>query len=46
MRDKEKIDPEAAKRDILAYCLRKGALAAGVADLASASPRPATGPPT
>jgi len=28
-----KIDPEAAKEEILAYCKRKGALAVGVADL-------------
>lgn len=33
MRRKAEIDPEAAKQEILAYCLRKGALAAGVADL-------------
>jgi epoxyqueuosine reductase QueG len=29
------IDPEDAKQDILDYCLRKGALVAGVADLAA-----------
>ena len=33
MRRNRDIDPEAAKTAILAYCLRKGALAAGVADL-------------
>ena len=29
------IDPETAKKSVLEYCLRKGALAAGVADLAA-----------
>ena len=30
---REKIDPEAAKQEVIAYCKRKGALAVGVADL-------------
>src|SRR5258706_2608631 len=30
-----KIDPQAAKQAILDYCLRKGALVAGIADLAA-----------
>ena len=32
-RKNRKLDPEETKQSILAYCLRKGALAAGVADL-------------
>ena len=36
------VDPAAAKRSILEYCQRKGALVAGAADLeASARPAPA-----
>ena len=35
MASKQRIDPEEAKREILGYCLRKGALAAGVADISA-----------
>ena len=31
------IDPVAAKQAILSYCLRKGALVAGIADLAESN---------
>ena len=35
MAAKSDIDPQKAKEEILAYCLKRGALAAGVADLAA-----------
>jgi hypothetical protein len=42
------VDPQAAKKAIIDYCLRKGALVAGVADLAAGSGwrRQAIGRPT